>query len=345
MRAVVVRAHGGLEALAIADVPVPAIRADEALVEIKAAGVNHLDLWVRRGVPGHVFPLPIVLGSDGAGVVREVGALVRNVKPGDRVAIAPGFGCGTCAACTAGNDPLCRSYGIVGETRDGTNAEACAILARNLLPVPDGIPFEKAAAVPLVYLTAWHMIVERCRVAPGDDVLVHAAGSGVSIASIQIARLLGARVLATASSDEKLAKARALGADVLINHRREDVAAAVRAATAKAGCDVVVDHVGEATIETSLKLLKKGGRVVTCGATSGSRLVADLKPIFFKSLSILGSTMGSLGELHRVWKLFVAGVLDPVVDRVVPLGEIAAAHRALEERSTFGKVILTVGSP
>jgi NADPH:quinone reductase-like Zn-dependent oxidoreductase len=342
MRAVVVRGHGGREVLELADRPAPACRPDEALIEIKAAGVNHLDVFVRKGVPGHTFPLPLVLGSDGAGVVREVGALVKNVKPKDRVAIAPGYGCGACAACGSGNDPLCRSYGIMGETRDGTDAELCAVPGRNLLPIPEGIPFAQAAAVPLVYLTAWHMVVARAGLTAGDDVLVHAAGSGVSIAAIQIAKLCGARVLTTASSDEKLAKAKGLGADVLINYAREDVLAAVRAATGKAGVDVVVDHVGEATFETSLKALKKGGRVVTCGSTSGPKLTADLRLIFFKSLSILGSTMGSLGEMHRVWKLFTSGVLAPVIDRVIPLEEVAQAHQALEERAAFGKVILEV---
>jgi NADPH:quinone reductase-like Zn-dependent oxidoreductase len=342
MRAVVVRAHGGPEALELVERPEPQVKPDEALVAIEAVGINHLDVWVRKGVPGHKFPLPMVLGCDGAGVVGEVGSLVTNVKPGDRVAIAPGYGCGTCAACASGQDALCRSYGIFGETRDGTAAERCAVPARNLLLLPDGIPFTKAAAVPLVYLTAWHMLVERCRLEPGDDVLVHAAGSGVSVAAIQIAKLLGARVLTTASSDEKLAKARKIGADVVINHAREDVLAAVRAATGKAGVDVVVDHVGEATFETSLRSLKKGGRVVTCGATSGPKLAADLRLIFFKSLSILGSTMGSLGELHRIWTLFAAGKLDPVIDRVLPLEKVADAHRALEDRAAFGKVILEV---
>jgi NADPH:quinone reductase-like Zn-dependent oxidoreductase len=343
VRAVVVRAHGGREALEVIERPAPRIRPDEALVEIKAAGVNHLDVFVRKGVPGHTFPLPMVLGSDGAGIVREVGALVQNVKPGDKVGISPGAGCGACAACGSGDEPLCRSYGMLGETRDGTNADLCAVPARSLLPLPEGVAWADAAAVPLTYLTAWRMLVARCGIRAGDDVLVHAAGSGVSIAAIQIAKLCGARVLTTASSDDKLAKAKKLGADVVINYARDDVLGAVKAATGKAGVDIVVDHVGEATFETSLRALKKGGKVVTCGATSGPKLAADLRLIFFKSLSILGSTMGSLGEMHRVWKLFLGGTLRPVVDRVLPLANVADAHRALEERAAFGKVILEVG--
>lgn len=342
MRAVVVRAHGGREALEVTDRPAPQVRPDEALVEIKAAGLNHLDIFARKGVPGHVFPLPLVLGSDGAGVVREVGSLVRNVKPGDRVGIAPGAGCGACAACGAGDEPLCRYYGILGETRDGTNAELCAVPARSLLPLPEGIAWSDAAAFPLTYLTAWRMLVTRCGIRAGDDVLIQAAGSGVSIAAIQIAKLCGARVLTTASSDEKLARAKKLGADVLINYSNADVLAAVRAATGKAGVDVVVDHVGEATFETSLRSLKKGGKVVTCGATSGPQISVDLRLVFFKSLSILGSTMGSMAEMHRLWRLFATGVLRPIVDRVLPLDRVADGHQALEERAAFGKVILEV---
>jgi NADPH:quinone reductase-like Zn-dependent oxidoreductase len=342
VRAVVVRVHGGREALQLSERPAPACKPDEALIEIKAAGVNHLDVFVRKGVPGHTFPLPLILGSDGAGVVREVGALVKNAKPKDRVAIAPGFGCGACAACGAGDEPLCRNYGMFGETRDGTDAEVCAVPARCLLPLPDHLGFAEAAAVPLVYLTAWRMLVGRAGIQPGDDVLIQAAGSGVSIAAIQIAKLFNARVLTTASSDEKLAKAKALGADVLINYAKEDVLGAVRNATGKAGVDVVVDHVGEATFGTSIKALKKGGKVVTCGATSGPRLETDLRLVFFKSLSILGSTMGSLAEMHRVWRLFTTGVLKPVIDRILPLEQIADAHQALEDRAAFGKVILEV---
>ncbi len=344
MRAAFVRAHGGPEVIEITDRPRPAPRGDEVLVEVKAAALNHLDVWVRRGVPGHKFPLPMILGCDGAGVVAEVGSLVTSVKPGARVAIAPGFGCGTCTRCAEGNDHLCRAYGIFGETRDGTCAEFVAIPARNVLPMPAGMAFSEAAAVPLTFLTAWNMLVGRCAIQGGEDVLVHAAGSGVSIAAIQIAKLFGARVFATASSAAKLERAKALGADVVIDYRQADVAAVVREATQKAGLDIVVDHVGESTIGTSLKMLRKGGRVVTCGATSGPKLESDLRLIFFKSLSLLGSTMGGLGAMHRVWGLVCSGQLEPVIDRSVPLDRVGEGHAALEDRSVFGKVIVTVGA-
>jgi NADPH:quinone reductase-like Zn-dependent oxidoreductase len=341
MKAVVIRRHGGPEVLEFVEKPLPELKADEALVKVAAAAMNHLDVWVRKGVPGHKFPLPITPGCDGAGTVEAVGELVKHVRPGERVAFAPGMGCGACPACAKGDDHLCRSYGILGETRDGTCAEYVALPARNLLPVPPHADFVSAAAFPLTYLTAWHMIVERCRVQPGDDVLVLAAGSGVSVAAIQILKLLGARIFAAASTPEKLRRASELGAEILIDSARDDVAERVRAATGKAGLDVVVDHVGEATFGTSLRLLKKGGRVVTCGATSGPKLEADLRLIFFKSLSILGSTMGSLGELRRLWTLFERGRLAPVIDSVFPLADLAAAHARLETRAAFGKVVVT----
>jgi NADPH:quinone reductase-like Zn-dependent oxidoreductase len=340
MKAVVVEAHGGPEALKFVDRPAPKPRADEALVEVRAAALNHLDIWVRKGVPGHKFPLPIIPGCDGAGIVREVGELVTFVKPGDRVGIAPGIGCGTCDRCAMGDDHLCRFYGIVGETRDGTCAEFVVVPARNLLPMGPSTSFEEAAALPLASLTAWHMLVERCAVRAGDEVLVLAAGSGVSVVAIKILKILGARVYAAASSEAKLEKARALGVEATIDSSKEDVLARVRDLTGKAGVDVVVDHVGEATIGASLRALKKGGKVVTCGATSGPKLEADLRLIFFKSLSILGSTMGSLGSMRRLWGMFLRGDLRPEIDSVHALKDLALAHARLESRLAFGKVVV-----
>ncbi len=344
MKAVLIEAHGGLEALKIVDRPRPTAGPGRVVVDLKAAALNHLDVWVRKGVPGHKFPLPIIPGCDGAGVVREVGAGVTGVEVGQRVLLAPGMSCGFCMRCAEGRDHLCRTYGILGETRDGTCAECVEVPARNVIPISDHLSFHQAAAFPLAYLTAWGMIVDRCGVKPGDDVLVWAAGSGVSVASIQILRLIGARVIAVASTQSKVSAALALGASLGICASTQDVNAEVRAATGKAGVDFVVDHVGEATFGTSLRLLKKGGAVVTCGATSGPKLEADLRLIFFKSLSILGSTMGSLGALHRLTSLVGARALVPVVDRVIPLHQVADGHAALEARGTFGKVVLEIGA-
>ncbi len=343
MKCVVVSTHGGLDVLRFEERPEPEPRPDEVLIELRAAALNHLDIWVRTGVPGHTFPLPLIPGSDGAGVVIRAGALVEGVKPGDRVAIAPGFGCNNCLDCAHGRHALCRRYGIFGETRDGTNAEIIAIPAVNALPMPSQLSFEEAAAAPLVFLTAWHMLVDRCRIRPGDDVVVHAAGSGVGTAAIQIARLFGASVIATAGNDAKLELARRCGADHAINYTAGPFGPKVMQITGRRGADIIVDHVGEATIGESLRCLARGGRVVTCGATSGPTLSADLRLIFFKGLSILGSTMGGLGEMREVWSHIAAGRLRPVIDRRFPLADVREAHRHMESRAGFGKIILAMG--
>jgi NADPH:quinone reductase-like Zn-dependent oxidoreductase len=340
MRAAVVRAHGGLEAVSVEDRPVPEISADHALVRVKAAGMNHLDVWVRRGVPGHAFPLPMVLGCDFAGVVESVGSAVRNAKPGDEVCVAPGHSCDHCAACLSGHDHLCRDYGIFGETRDGGCAEFAAVPAANLLPKPSRLSWEEAAAWPLAFLTAWHMLVARCALRPGETVLVHAAGSGVGSAAVQIAKLWGAVVIATAGGPAKCARAKDLGADHVVDHLAGDWVRAVRELTARRGVDVVFEHVGQATWEGSVRSLARGGRLVTCGATSGFEAQFDLRALFFKNLSFLGSTMGSRGEVWEVARHIEAGRLRPVVDRVMPLAEVREAHRVMESRGQFGKVVL-----
>jgi NADPH:quinone reductase-like Zn-dependent oxidoreductase len=345
MRAAVVRQHGGLDAVSVEQVPVPEPAPDEVLVRVKAAGLNHLDLWVRRGVPGHPFPLPMILGCDFAGVVEKVGSsAVRNAKAGDEVCVAPGFSCGTCAQCLAGADNLCRGYGIFGEMRDGGCAEFQVVPAANLLPKPAEMKWEEAAAWPLAFLTAWHMLTARAALRAGETVLVHAAGSGVGSAAIQIAKLHGARVLATAGSDAKCERGRALGADEVVNHAKEDWVEAVRRLTGKRGVDVVFEHTGAATWEGSVRSLVRGGRLVTCGATSGTThgfdAKFDLRVLFFKQLSFLGSTMGSRAELWTVLGLMRAGKLRPVVDRVMPLAEIREAHRAMESREQFGKIVV-----
>ena len=341
MRVVRIRAHGGLDRLAFEEAPDLTPGPSEVRVALRAVGVNHLDTWVRRGVPGHVFPLPLVPGCDGAGVVDALGPGVRTRRVGERVAIAPGLSCGVCRACGSGRDHLCRAYGILGETRDGTCASHVVVPERNTLLLPASVEFAAAAAFPLVYLTAWHMVAVRAELAPGETILIHAAGSGVSTACLQIARLLGAgKVYATTSTPEKAAKARALGADEVLDSTKEDVGARVRELTAKVGVDVVIDHVGAATMPTSLRCLARGGRVVSCGATSGPTVEVHMNLVFFKSLSILGSTMGSLGELHEVLGHVASGRLAPVIDSVLPMSAVAEAHRRLEAREVFGKLVL-----
>lgn len=340
MRAVVVREHGEFEALRLEDVPVPEPGAGEVQVRVKASGLNHLDTWVRRGVPGHRFPLPMIPGCDGAGVISAVGAGVHGLREGDAVVLAPGLSCGRCEACASGRDNLCRHYGILGETRDGTNAEYAVVPAVNALPKPESLSFVEAAALPLVFLTSWTMLIDRSELRAGDWVLVHAAGSGVGSAAIQIAKLWGATVIATASTQDKRDRALALGADHVLDYTQEGWSKEVYGLSGKRGLDVVVEHVGAATFQDSLRCLKKGGRLVFCGATSGAEVTLDLRPIFFKSWSILGSTMGARGTVQRVLDLAGSGRLRPVVDTVLPLEEVREAHRLLADRAQFGKVLL-----
>jgi NADPH:quinone reductase-like Zn-dependent oxidoreductase len=306
-------------------------------VRVAYAGLNHLDAWVRRGVPGHAFPLPIVPGCDGSGVIDAVGPGVAARKAGERVLIAPGVVDAPDAECARGRDQLSATYGIFGETRDGTCAEALVVPEENALPIPVGLDLSVAAAFPLAYLTAWGMLVRRAALEAGETVLIHAAGSGVSTAAIQIARLLGARqVLTTTSSPGKAEKARHQGADV------PDWSREVKKATGGRGVDVVVDHLGQATFEGSLRSLVKGGRYVTCGATTGPVAQIPLNLVFFKSLSVLGSTMGSRGDVFRLLDLVAAGRLRPVIDAVLPLAQVGEAHRRLEAREVYGKLLLQV---
>jgi NADPH:quinone reductase-like Zn-dependent oxidoreductase len=340
MRAVVIPRHGGPEILVLEERPRPAAGPGQVLLQVRCAGLNHLDTFVRRGLPGLTLSLPMIPGSDASGVVAEVGPGVAGIATGDRVFVSPGYSCERCEACLSGNEPLCRRYGLFGEHRDGTQAEYVAVGASNVLPLPENLSFEEGAAFPLVFLTAWHMLASRARLQPGEEVLVQAGGSGVGTAAIQIAKYLGARVLTTVGSAEKADKARALGADETILYRETDFLEAVRRLTGKRGVDVVVENTGAATWEKSLQALTRGGRLVTCGATTGYEAKTDLRFVFFKSLSILGSTMGSRAELLHVARLVGARRLRPVIDRVLPFDQVAEGHRLLEERAVFGKVLL-----
>jgi NADPH:quinone reductase-like Zn-dependent oxidoreductase len=340
VKAAIFRQHGGPEVLEYTDVPDPQIRANEVLVEVKACALNHLDIFARGGLPGIDIPLPHILGSDIAGVVREAGELVTWAKPGDEVMVQPGVSCGHCEACFSGQDNLCREYDMIGYRRDGGYAELVAVPGVNLIPKPPQLSWEEAAALPLVTVTAWHMLVTRANVQPGENVLVQAAGSGVGSMAIQIAKLRGARVLTTASSDEKLAKARELGADVTINYTQADWPKEVRKLTDRKGVDVVVEHTGAATWPGSISSLKNNGRLVTCGATSGFDARTDLRQVFYRHLTLLGSFMGSKAELLEAMKFVREGKIRAVVDRVLPLSEARHAHELIEDRAQFGKVVL-----
>ena len=322
------------------DAPEPRIRANEVLVEVRACALNHLDIWARKGLPGIDIPLPHILGNDVAGVVREVGELVTWVKGGDEVMVQPGVSCGHCEFCLSGKDNFCREYDIIGYRRDGGYAELVAVPGVNVFPKPTNISWEEAAALPLVTVTAWHMLVARADVQPGENVLVHAAGSGVGSIAIQIAKLRGARVITTASTDEKLARARELGADDVVNYTNDEWPKEVRRLTERKGVDVVVEHTGAATWPGSISSLKNNGRLVTCGATSGFDARTDLRQVFYRNLSLLGSFMGSKGELLDAMKFVEQGKIRAIVDRVLPLSEARQAHEAIDNRAQFGKVVL-----
>jgi NADPH:quinone reductase-like Zn-dependent oxidoreductase len=341
LKAVRFHQHGGPEVLRVDDAPEPELNAGEVLVRVRACALNHLDLWERRGLRGITFPMPHISGSDVAGDV--VAAPAADVTPGLRVLLQPGVSCGRCTACLSGNDNECARYEVLGyRTHAGGYAEYVKVPVLNLVPIPDEVSYVDAAAFPLTFLTAWHMLMTRAQLKRGDDVLILAAGSGVGQAAIQVACLHGARVFATAGTPQKLERALALGADEAINHHTQDVAAEILRLTNNRGVDVVIEHVGEATWARSVRVLTRGGRLVTCGATTGSKGDLNLQALFAKQLTIMGSYMGTKGELMRAARFFFSGQLTPVVDRTYPLADAAAAQQRMEESGQFGKIVLEV---
>jgi len=342
MKAIIFDRHGGPEVLRYTDAPEPQLGTLDVLVRVRACALNHLDLWVRGGLPGVPIPLPHIPGSDIAGEVAKTGEGVKRVTIGQKVVLAPGVSCGHCAACLAGHDNKCPEFSNLGYIHDGGCAEFVRCPEVNCFPYPEKLSFEEVAAVPLVFQTAWHMLIARAALQPGEEVLVLGAGSGVGSAAIQIAKFFGCRVIATAGSEEKLAKAKELGADETIHHHKAKIREVVRKMTGKRGVDVVVEHVGTATWDDSVASLARGGRLVTCGATTGYDAKIDLRFLFSKQLSILGSYMGTKDEFATVLKLVVAGMLKPVVDRVLPLKECQAGHTYLESGAQFGKVVLRI---
>ncbi|HEY3217112.1 MAG TPA: zinc-binding dehydrogenase [Candidatus Eisenbacteria bacterium] len=340
MKAMLFERHGGPEVLELREVPDPKIAADEVLLQVKACGMNHLDLWVRDGSLGLEIEMPHALGSDVVGVALETGAGVRHVKPGDKILVLPTLSCGSCRQCLAGDDNLCRHYDLVGRRRNGGYAEKLAVPGRNCLPYPDGLPWEQAAAIPVVFLTAWHMLVGRAKLRPGEDCLVIGGSSGVGSAAVQIARLLGARVIATVGGAPKLEQVRSLGAHEMIDHSKHNVGEEARRLTGKKGVEVVFEHVGGQVFEQSVAALARNGRLVTCGATAGHRARLDLNVLFGRHLNLLGSWMGRKSELLEVLEFVQSGALKPVVDSVYPLADARPAHQRLQSREQFGKLVL-----
>jgi NADPH:quinone reductase-like Zn-dependent oxidoreductase len=339
MKAIRFHAHGGPDVLRLEEVPDPVPGPGEALVRVRACALNHLDLWQRNGLRRVTIPLPHISGSDVAGVVVE--APGSDIRAGMRVMLQPGISCGRCLACLSGSDNECLQYEVLGyRNHAGGYAELVKAPIQNLVPLHDSVSFAEAAAFPLTFVTAWHMLVTRAKLRQGETVLVLAAGSGVGQAAVQVARLHGARVIATAGSDAKLERARALGAAEVINHHSQDIAEEVKRVTNRRGVDVVVEHVGAATWAASMQSLARGGRVVTCGATTGPDVKLDLRFVFSKQQEVLGSWMGTLGDLHQVLKFVFRKKVRAVIDQVYPLAEIRDAHQRLENKQQFGKVVV-----
>lgn len=344
MRALTLTEHGGLDRLKVQDVPDRQIQGPhDVRIAVKAAALNHLDLFVLGGLPGITLAFPHIVGTDAAGVVDRVGEAVTAFRPGDRVVVNPGISCGTCASCLADQDPFCRSFGVLGEHSPGTAAEYLVVHERNVSRIGEHLSWTEAAALPLATLTAWRMLVTRAKLQAGETALIWGIGGGVSLAALQIAKHLGARVVATSSSDQKLALAKSLGADLTLNHGHQDVAKETRGLT-KVGADVVVDSVGEKTWNQSLKALRPGGRLVTCGATSGPMVQIDIRKLFWFQWSILGSTMGSVGDFTAMMAVANQGKLKPVVDLVVPLDQGIRAYQRLERGEQLGKVVIEVNA-
>jgi len=338
MKAVRIHQHGGIDVLRYDEIPIPTINQNECLVKIKAAALNHLDLWVRKGIPG--VPLPMIMGSDGAGIVEKIGKEVSNISEGDRVLIQPLTYCGKCRWCKQNKENYCEKWGIFGENQDGTQCEYMAINADHLRIIPMSMSFEEAAAFPLVAETSYSMLIDRANIQSGETVFVWGASSGVGSMAIQIAKAIGCKVLTSIGNTAKVDFAKKLGADVILNYNEDDIPKIVKEFTNRRGVDVVVEHVGTKTWNTSLRILGKGGRIVTCGATTGSEAKFDIRRLFSKQQSILGSTMGNVKSLDDMLEMYNSGKVKPIVDKSFKLKEIQKAHEYLENGKQIGKVLV-----
>ena len=340
MKAVMFHEHGGPEKLVYEDCPEPEINDDEVLVKVKACSINHLDIWIRQGIPAYNMNLPHISGCDASGIVKEIGRNVTDVKVGNKVIISPGLSCFKCDQCISGNDNLCDTFKIFGAGVNGGYAEYTKALASNIILIPDNFSFVQAAAFPLTFLTAYHMLVNRVDLRPGQDILIIAAGSGIGTAAIRIAKFLGARVIATVGSDEKMERAEIAGADEIINYNTEDFSKRTLELTFDRGVDVVFENVGPETWQKSIDSLAKNGKLVTCGMTSGPDVQLTLRTIFMRQISIYGSIMGTRKELYDIIKLMLTGNLRVTIDSVFELKDARKAQERMLERKNFGKIVL-----
>ncbi|TLY16622.1 MAG: zinc-binding dehydrogenase [Nitrospirae bacterium] len=341
MKAAIFYQHGGPEVVRYEEAIEPSLSAGQVCVRVKACALNHLDIWIRQGIPAFAVPLPHIGGCDVAGIVERVGTEGGGSVPGDRIFIAPGLSCWRCEFCLSGRDNLCLSYRILGAQVDGGMAEFVTVPAINVIPIPGNLSFEQAAAFPLTAVTAWHMLFGLAKLQPAEDVLVLGAGSGVGSMAVQMAHAAGARVFTTVGSEDKIARATALGADAVINHTHENIADWVKSLTAGRGVDVVIEHIGPATWEQSVRSLAKGGRLITCGATTGPTVTLDLRYLYMRQTTIMGSMMGTRAELLEAAKWMGAGGIQAVIDSVMPLKEARAAQERMNDRKLFGKIVLT----
>ncbi len=340
MHAIVLKQYGGTEVLSYEDVERPSAHRGEVLIKVKAVSINHLDIWVRGGLTAFGTKLPHILGCDFSGEVAEVGPDVRDLKTGDRVFVDPGLRCFRCEFCITGNNNLCKNFGIIGASTWGGYAEYTKVSVNNVLHLPEKIGFQEGASFPLVYQTSWHMLTNRGGLQAGDDVLIMAAGSGIGSAAVQIAKLAGAKVIATAGSEEKVKKLEELNPDYIINHSKEDTVKRVMDITKDRGVDIVFEHIGPATFLKSLQSLKKNGKMILCGATTGPEVTFDLRYLYSRQLTMHGSIMGTRQELMKITSLVEAGIIKPVIDSVFALNEASKAHERMESRKHFGKIVL-----
>jgi NADPH:quinone reductase-like Zn-dependent oxidoreductase len=343
MKAAVIYEHGGLEQVKVDDVPEPVFAEDEVLIKVHFAGLNHLDIWVRKGRGDSELSGPHILGSDAAGTVQAVGDKVRNVKVGDEVVINPGLGCGSCERCKRGQQSECVTFGIVGLSRPGTFAEMVAVPAKNVLPKPTHLSFEQAGALMLAYTTAWRMLMTKAKLEKGQKVLIHGIGGGVALCALQIAKLAGAEVIVTSSSDEKLRRAVQIGADHTINYIKiTDVAQNVKEKTKDLGVDIVIDTVGAATWPIDFSVARKGGKIVLCGVTTGAEAQTNLRTLYWNQLTVMGSTMGSDDDCRKMLDAVEKAKLKPVIDSVLPLEKAKQALAKMESGEQFGKIVLKI---
>jgi len=344
MRAVYFSEHGNLEQIKIGEVTIPNVGPNDVLIETKFGALNHLDLFVIRGWQGLTLSMPHVIGADGSGIIKEIGSEVTTISEGDRVTINPGISCGKCDMCLSGQQVLCNQFSILGENKWGSFAQYIKIPEINVIKIPENYPFDKAAAAPLTFLTAWRMLTTQAKIKYNDIVFIHGAGGGVSTAAIQIAKYFGAKVIATSSTQEKIEKAKNLGADYVIDYKemKNFTKYVYTELTNRHGIDIVIDNVGQATFPTSIQLLRPGGRLITCGVTSGPFTKINITDLFWKHLEIKGSTMANQGEFREVMKLIFTGKLSPIIDKVYSIEDVKEAEQYLSEGNQFGKVLIKV---